>query len=117
MANEALLSIIVAECQNVDEPDLIERVKACMRRANDHWMVTDEEEQFKGALAAAMVLSETGDQERIKSSLKPLQAIGALMSGVPVDLERVLREQEEAKESGHEPIPLRKLWGDIKAEG
>ena len=111
-----MLSILFAECQDINEPDLVERIKACMRVTHDHWMVTDEEQQFKGALGAAMVLSESGDKERIQSSLKPLQALGAMMSGVPVDLERVVREQEEAKEAGQEPIPLRQLWADVKAE-
>ena len=116
MSDEVMLSIMVAECQGGDEPDLAERIKACMRKTVDHWMVMDEEMQFKGALAAAMVRSETGDRERIEASLKPLQALGALMSGVPVDLGRVVQEQEEAKEAGHEPMPLTQLWADVKAE-
>ncbi len=116
MSAEVMLSILVTECQGIDEPDLAERIKACMRETVNHWMVLDEEMQFRGALAAAMVLSEAEDEGRIKAALKPLQAIAALMSGVPVDLDRVVREQEEAKEDGHDPIPLRQLWDDVKAE-
>ena len=116
MSDEVMIGIMVTECQGIDQPDLVERIKACMRRTNGHWMCLDEEVQFKGALAAAMVLSETSAQERIKSSLAPLQALGAMMSGVPVDLDRVLQEQEAAKEAGQEPIQLRKLWADVKAE-
>ncbi len=116
MSDEVMFGIMVTECQGIDEPDLAERIKACMRRTYDHWMVIDEDMQFRGALAAAMVLSETGDREHIQASLKPLQALSALMSGVPVDLDRVVREQEAAKEAGQEPIPLRKLWDDVKAQ-
>ena len=116
MSDEVMIGIMVTECKDINEPDLAERVKACMKRTYGHWMATDEDTQFRGAVAAAMVLSETPDQERIKASLKPLQALAAMISGVPVDLDRLLQEQEQAKEAGEELIPLRKLWDEVKAE-
>ena len=111
MTEMVMVQIISAECQSIKESDLSERIRQCMRLAYGHWMTTEEEVQFKGALAGAMLLSDEKDTELIVDSLKPLKALSALMSGVPVDMTRVLEDVDLDK-----VIPLRKLWDDVKKE-
>lgn len=110
--NDATFSIVAIEAKSAceGEPDLVERIKKAMRAAKNHWVVTQEEEQFRGALGGAMLASDDTDQERIKASLLPLQALAAAIQGVPVDFERVLSDDPDKL------IPLRKLWDEVQAE-
>ena len=113
--NNNLLSIVAADCQGpcTNEPDLLERIKKAMKPvANGHWMVTDDDLCFRGALAAVLLDPETteDDKRRITFTLEQLRSIGAMMSGVPVDVERVLDNSDEI-----EPVPLIKLWQETKA--
>ena len=114
--NNAMFSIVATEAKNAceGEPDLTERIKKAMRAAKDHWMETNEEGQFRGALGGAMLASDDAEQERIKASLRPLQALAAAASGVPVDFSRILPD-DDAEIA--ELIPLQKLWNEVKAEG
>ena len=113
--NDAMFSIVATEakmaCEN--EPDITERIKKAMRAAKDHWMETNEDGQFRGALGGAMLASDDDDKERIKASLLPLQALAAALQGVPVDIGRALPDDpdEVAK-----LLPLRKLWDEVKAD-
>ena len=92
------------------ETDLTERVKVAMRAAKDHWMKTNEEEQFKGALVAAMNVSTEEEKDIITRSLQPMKVLSAMMSGVPVNFEAL-----EGMDTD-DLIPLQKLWHEIKAE-
>ena len=89
-----------------------ELLKAAMRRTKDHWMETSEEGRFKAAVAAALALASPEDRTRIEDALKPMQALGALMGGLPVDM--VALEQQVG--GWEKLIPLRKMWDAIKAE-
>lgn len=111
MTEMVMLQIMSAECQGVEETDIGERIKQCMRRTYQHWMATDEDLQFRGALAGAMGLSDDDDKQRITDALKPLQALSAMMSGVPVDLEAVTAQLDMDN-----LVPLRKLWEEVKKE-
>ena len=111
--DEVGLHIIASEMNDAckAEPDLLERIRIAMRGAQNHWMVTNEQEQFRGALAAAMLASSEDEKDRITRSLQPMKALSAMMSGVPVDFDAV------AKSMGAEDlIPLKKMWDEIRAE-
>ena len=113
--SDAMLSIVAAECKDpcANESDLLERIKKAMKPvANGHWMVMDEDMCMRGALAAVLLDPETteDDKRRITFTLEQLHAIGAMISGVPVDVERALDNPDEI-----EPVPLVKLWHEAKA--
>ena len=96
------------ECAN--EPDLDARLKKAMKAARNHWMVTDENAQFKGALAAALMeTADEAERDRIIRSARALNRIGALISalqsGVKVDLEAMAAEKAD-----DDLLPLRDLW-------
>ena len=115
MTADVILSIIAAECKGpcANEPNLLERVKKAMQPvANGHWMTTDDDLCLRGALAAVLLDPETteDDKRRITFTLEQLRSIGAMMSGIPVDVERALRNPDEL-----EPVPLIKLWQEAKA--
>jgi hypothetical protein len=77
------------------EPDYAKRVEKVMAAAVKHWMVVDEQEQFKAACGALMLTSPDQKAE-IESQLSALRNLSALVSGVPVDLDAMLAESEAA---------------------
>ena len=113
--NEISLTIAATSIRDVipKEASLAERLKFAMRytrkqEAELFWMegqVTDNE-MFKAALAAVMMAGNEEDKDIIKRSLKPLQALSALLAGVSVNLEDALE--------GEDLIPLLRLWHDSK---
>lgn len=112
---DAVMAIAVTEARHAckGEPDILERIRKAMRACHNHWMVTNEAHQFNAALAAAMLESEGAEKDRIGRSGKAFNrlnnAVGAMVNGVPVDIEAVA---EEAKNDGDDLIPVRKLWDE-----
>ncbi len=103
--------LVAAECENAaKEKDFDARLDKCCEAAKDHWMVLDEEKQFKGAMLAAYRESNDEEKERIELSLKSLRILSALISGIPVDLEQAASDIE-----GIKMIPMQDLfkkhWG------
>lgn len=94
------------------EPDLTERIKKAMRACHGHWMETNEGEQLRAALAAAMLESPEDEKDRIARSAKLLSKFGAAMNalsqGVSVDLAETLSEIPE------DILPIRALWEETK---
>lgn len=93
-----------------DEP-LTERLLFAMRYVRKHkddlfWMVVnaDEDLMMRAAIAGVLLAGNEQDKDIITRSLKPLKALAAMLSGVPVDIERALAE------AGDDVIPLAKLW-------
>ena len=107
--------IVAAEARSAcsGEPNITKRIKKAMRASRGHWMATNETDQFRGAIAAAILESEGAEKDRIERSAKKLNQLGAVLSalqaGVPVDLEAMAAEQSDA-----DLLPLRKLWDDTK---
>lgn len=105
-----MLALVMAEAGSAIKPDdsLEDRCRAAMKACYRHWMVTDEDTQFKGAVAAVFVASDDEDEkERIRVELESLAHLSALLSGVPIDLERVTVPEN--------PIGLRKMWQEVTA--
>lgn len=92
---------------------LEDQFRAAARSTFRHWMVTDEQQQFMAACEALYAVASAEDKERIKSELESLRDLAALLSGVPVDLERMSERQEDAPE----PIGLRGLWIEVTQHG
>lgn len=115
---DATLMIVAIDAESRAKSDLakfddVEAVlRACMRGAKNHWMVTNQEDQCRGAIAACHKLVDEAGKARIEASLNQLQALNALMSGVPVDLDALAKKAEDAPE----PLPIAKIWAEIQAE-
>lgn len=111
MADE--LSVAVAIIRRVceGEPDLIERIRKAMAEAKDYWMSTNDDLRFRAAVGAALVeTKDEGEKDRIVRSVQALRDLSAMISGVPVDFERVAERMSE-----FEPLPLVKMWHEAKA--
>lgn len=115
--SDAGLAIIAAECKSAcaNEPDFEQRCRKAMKAvADSHWMFpgpSHEDLRYRGAVGAVLMSPETTDEEkeRIKYTLSMQRALSAAMSGVPVNMESVLRE-------GIEPAPLVAWWHESKSE-
>jgi hypothetical protein len=101
---------IQSDCAN--EPDLEQRCRKAMKAAANHWMVTEDQQQFKGAIGAVLLAKETTEEEkaRINATVRSLAAFNAMVSGVPVDLDAMIKNADE----GPAPIPLVKWWHEVK---
>jgi hypothetical protein len=89
---------------------LTDQLRAAMGVTRDHWVCTNEDEQFRAAVGAVMTHygAESLEYARLKWELAQLQrfsaALGASQAGVGMDWTDVLKESE------YEPIGLLGLW-------
>jgi len=90
--------------------DLDERVRAAFKEAQSFWASTDEDIRYRGAVAA-VVLETTDQKGRLERSIKIVSSLGALMVGVPVNLELLEGELKAFK-----PVPLVGMWKDAVKE-
>jgi len=99
--------ILATECIDAGEgiKTLEERAKACMKVAHNHWLVTNEAEQLKGAVAAIGFLSSEEENERIDASLRLYTSVAAAMSGIPVDFSQITEIKL---------LPIMKWWNETK---
>ena len=106
--SDNLILLVMAGARRAINPDqsLEERLRASMGACKNHFMVNDEDTQFKAAVAAVHELSTDEDERRrIRVELNGLAALSALLSGVPVDVSQV--------ETNDEPIGLSKIWREV----
>lgn len=111
MSMDGAMLIAVHEARSAckGEPDLMERIRKAMCACRDHWMETNEDKQFRSAVAAAVLESEGDERDRIERSARSLNRLGAvlnaLQAGVPVDLESMAAEEPQK-----DIIALSKMW-------
>jgi hypothetical protein len=88
---------------------LEDRLRAAMRVTHHHWLATDESDQIMAACeGTAQAVGDGPDRERLIAELRVIQALSAAMSGVPVDFDAML-----ADENRPEPVHIRKLWAEV----
>jgi hypothetical protein len=109
--SETALMIAVSDIRSscAGEPDIMERLRKAMRKAQHFWMSTDDDLRFRGAVGAAMLESSPEEQERIKRSVQSLRSFSAMLSGVPVDTDAMIAQM------GDDNIPLIAMWNEAKA--
>ena len=73
-----------------------------MKAAKTHYMVTDAETQFAGAACALYEVADEEQKEIIKTELKIMHTLKAMLSGVPVDLDNLPKLEN--------PLGLQKLF-------
>lgn len=117
---ELAACLIEAECRDkfAKLTTAEERLGVAFRAAHNHWMFTDEQDQFKGAVGAVLISFKEGPEfEKVQKAARQLSKLsaflGALQAGVPVDTDAMLRQQEEEKDETP-TIPLNRMWCDVK---
>lgn len=91
-----------------DQP-LEDRLRAAMKATHRHWMATNEDDQFKAAIGAVMMSASEDEKELLKASMDKLNALGAMLSGVPVDFEQLAADDRPT-------IKLVPLWNEVRGE-
>ena len=114
-----MLMICAVEARHAAEragADPVAQLKAAMSATVNHWMVLDEDTQFRGAIAGVLMLAkDRGDDDtrvRIEREVKLLRGLAVATSGVPVNFTALLGEEGDEKP---EPFGLSKMWRDLKA--
>ncbi|MGA2669975.1 MAG: hypothetical protein ABSF21_00940 [Dehalococcoidia bacterium] len=115
MENSIMIGITELRVGVDSKQPLEERLKVAMRAALNHWLVTDEEGQFRMAVGAVMIEATEEERGRIETELKFLRGLSSAISGVPVDFGRLMEQLQKAKES-HKLVGLKNLWDEVKAE-
>jgi len=88
---------------------LEKRLKKAMQYTCNHWLVTQEEDQFQAAVRAVMLECSNEEKQWIEKELKILNGIAAAISGVPVDMVKLMNGIKE-----EDFIGLKKLWDETK---
>lgn len=72
--SDNVMAIAATQAQHAcrGEPDLMERIKKAMKACHGHWMETNPSNQFRAAVAAAMLESEGLERDRIERSAQAL---------------------------------------------
>ena len=104
---EVMVILVAADAEDAIKPGdtLEERLKAAMSAAKGHWMVTDDQLQFKGAIWAVLESCSPEERARIESELDLLKGLAAVQSGVPVDMPALLERTGKI-----DSIGLGRLW-------
>jgi len=96
---------------NKDVP-IVERIKQAMRLALNHWLVTDEVEQFNCAIGAVLLTATEEERKTISEERNFLKGLSAAVKGVPVDFASLTENAKPENWYG-----LLKLWREVKKEG
>jgi hypothetical protein len=113
--NDAVLAIAASDARSAckGEPDIMERIRKAMKACKNHWMETNENNQFRAAVAAAILESSGDEKDRIERSAKSLNKVGAMLNalraGVPVDIEAMACD-----DNFDDMIQLMKIWNETK---
>jgi hypothetical protein len=115
--NVAMMMIAVTEClRTISEAQGIEdRLKASMKLAKNHWLVTDEDERFKAAVGAVMQSYGPGSPEwtQLETELKALAQVSSMINSAQVGLSVGLDSIELPPED-FKPIGLLRMWRETE---
>lgn len=111
MVDATELALVVASIRDAASgvANIEERAKALMRAAREHWMIRDENVQLMGAMAALLETATEEERPRLERFLTINKSINALLSGVPVDVDRVMEDETE-------PYPILKWWNETEGQ-
>ena len=105
--SDNLIMLVMMEAGSAIKPDdsLEDRCRSAMKAAKNHWMVLDEDSQFKGAVAALYEQANEDEKVRIKAEFDSLKFLSAMLNGVPVDFDAI--------EPLENPVGLNKIWREV----
>lgn len=106
--------IVIAEVQPQLDPDsdLETRLRAAMALAKGHWMATNEDHQFRGAVGAVMLSygEDAPEFARIEHEMRLLQQVSTMVQAAQLGMSvGGLSVADDAPE----PIGLMGLWRDV----
>jgi hypothetical protein len=103
------IAMLEAQLAVVAGASIEDQLRAAMDVTRNHWMCTDEDQQFRAAVGAVMLHYGAGTPQfiRLERETRQLQHLSAAMSGLSVDWEQALGGDD------YEPIGLLSLWRSI----
>jgi hypothetical protein len=98
-----------------------ELLRIAFKEAHNHFMYTDPETQFKGGVGAVLLTLKGGPEfDRVNEAIRHMGKLSALLhalqQGVPVDMDAMLKEQQEQGIDPSRMLPLRKLWQEAQGK-
>ena len=112
MNNIVLIAAAEAETAAREAGGTLEnRLRAAMGATARHWMATDEGDQFNAAMEGCARTCDPDEMERMLAEMRRLQRLEGLLSGLPVDAERIAADQEAETA---EPLKATAMWREIK---
>lgn len=108
--DEISILLVSAECEHAigDERDAVRMLSMAFEAAKCHYMITDEEQQFKGALNAVLkkMGSDHSEKDRLTTEIKLLSQMGAWVQA----LQQGLSVNPPEIPEGFEAFGVRKMW-------
>lgn len=104
------IAIIEIELKLDKNAPIKDRLKQAMKLSLNHWLVTNEDEQFRCAIGAVLLTASEEEKVQISREMAFLRSLSAATSGVPVDWGTLLEGETEQKIIGLLP-----LWKEAKS--
>ena len=116
--SDTMLALVMAECEHPVKQcagDLKAKLRAAMNSAKDHWMVTDDDTQFRGSVGAVMKHygKESNEWRALEDEINALRKVSAFLAAVQAGLTVNLPDLG-VDEPKSESIGLIKMWREIK---
>lgn len=112
--NDNLFMILVGEikqelAENKIKNDIVEKLKFAMHLAKNHWLVTDSDTQFRGAIGGTMIHygKESEEFKRMEWELQQLRRLEITIKAAQEGLSTTFSTIEDNQFT---PIGLLKLW-------
>jgi len=109
VSNSVMIAIKEIELNLDKSKPILEIIKDAMKQAKNHWLVTDQEEQFRSAVGATMMVCNDENRRILEDELKGLRIISSMQSGVVVDIEATMAGMNPKKFFG-----LMKIWKELE---
>lgn len=108
LSNSMMIAIQEIRSSLDNSKPILENIKIAMKEAKNHWLVVNEEERFRSAIGAVLLVANEEQKQILTDEMKGLQIISALQSGIPVDIEAATQGLDTTKFFG-----LLKIWKEI----
>lgn len=108
MDNSMCIAVMEIKGQIKTTDGLVNKLKAAMKIAKSHWLVTDDGKRFECAVGAVLCSVEGEDEARLLAELECLKVVSAMINGISVNLDEVPTPKN--------PIGLHKLWKEATDE-
>jgi hypothetical protein len=86
--------------------DVKDMLRESMKIMSNHWLVTWEDQRFRAAVGAVMLLCTPEEKNTLEKEMKLLQGLSVATSGIPVDLTSLIEED-------FVPIGALGIWKEV----
>ncbi len=104
--------ILITDVERVLSKDKTfeENLTAAMKESKHHWLITNEAQQFNGAIVAVGKFYgiDSFEYRRLEKASKQLRAVQSIQSGIMPDLEMLAAQLPSDEEVP--PLALRTFW-------